>query len=157
MRGLILFILGIVVGAYGMHYCDRRDHGSWHRGLSSDESWRDRTDGVRDNIAEKLRQWHLTGDDIRGDLSRGGDVVRAKARVAGEKISDARVVAVIKAKFLLDRDLSARDIRVEADSGAVVLSGTAPSPELIGKAVGLALDTDGVQTVTSHLAVDSRP
>jgi len=160
MRGLIIFILGIAAGAYVMHLCDEREMGHGHHGLSlaprSDESFRDRTDDVRENIADKLRQWHLTGDDIRSDLARGGDVVRAKAKVAGEKISDARIVAVIKAKYLLDRDLSARDIRVEVEAGSVVLSGAAPSPELIGKAVALALDTDGVQTVTSHLAVQAR-
>jgi osmotically-inducible protein OsmY len=156
MRGLIIFIFGIALGAYVMHLSDEHEIGHGHHGLRREESLRDRTDDVRDNVSEKLRQWHLTGDDIRSDLARGGDVVRAKAKVAGATISDARIVAVIKAKYLLDRDLSARDIKVEADAGAVVLSGFAASPELIGKAVALALDTDGVQTVTSRLAVESR-
>ena len=156
MRGLILFILGVVVGGYAMHYCDQRDHGTGRHGLRRDDSLRERTDSVRDDVADKLRQWHLTGDDIRSDLARGGEVVRAKARVAGERISDARVVAVVKAKYLLDRDLSAREIRVEVSGGAVVLSGVVASPELVGKAVALALDTDWVHTVTSHLAVEAR-
>jgi len=154
MKYLFLLILGIVIGGYAMHVYDR-DHGDWGRGLSGDDSLRDRADTVRGNIADKLREWHLSGDDIRNDLARGGDVVRDKASLAGAKISDVRVVAVIDAKYILDRDLSARKIKVEATAGAVVLSGVVASPELIGKAIALALDTDGVRTVTSRLAVET--
>ncbi|HZP60055.1 MAG TPA: BON domain-containing protein [Opitutaceae bacterium] len=104
-----------------------------------------------DEISQKLAEWHLTPDDIKNDLARTGAVVRTRAKAVGEKIDDARIVAVIKAKFVLDRDLSARDIRVEAHQGAVTLNGTVATPALVGKAVVLALDTEGVQTVAAQL------
>jgi osmotically-inducible protein OsmY len=64
---------------------------------------------------------------------------------------------VVKAKYTLDKELSARTIEVSADNGLVTLRGTAPSEALIGKAVGLALDTDGVTQVKSLLTVQSTP
>ena len=142
MRGIFIFLLGVLVGGYAMHVRDRPEN--------------PRTEGVRDDVARHLRQWHLTGDDIRADLGRGGEVVRDKARVAEARISDARVAALIKAKYVLDRDLSARDIGVEVKGGRVVLTGTVGSPDLVGRAVALALDTDGAEKVTAHLAVEAK-
>jgi osmotically-inducible protein OsmY len=75
--------------------------------------------------------------------------------VAGEKISDVRILAVIKAKYVLDRDLSARDIAVDVSDGAVTLTGTVPSPEFVGRATALALETDGARSVTARLTVRS--
>jgi osmotically-inducible protein OsmY len=80
-------------------------------------------------------------------------VVRSKAAVAGEKITDARILTVIKAKYVLDRDLSAIDINVDCKDGDVVLNGTVASADLIGRAAVLALDTNGVRNVTSRLTV----
>jgi len=156
MRGLIIFLLGVVAGGYAMHVYDRRGDHAWHRRPESAEAWRNRADNLGDDISEKLRLWHLTGDDIRDDLSHTGEIVRQNAAVAGARIDDARIGAVIKAKLLLDHDLSARDIRVEVDGVDVILTGTAPTTDLVGKAMGLALDTDGVRQVVSHLRVEVR-
>ena len=112
---------------------------------------RDSAVGVGDTISDKLAAWHLAPDDIRADLARTGEVVRAKSQVAGARIADARIVTVIKAKFVLDHYLSARDLRVESHDGQVTLAGTVSSPDLIGRAVALALDTDGVRNVASRI------
>ena len=104
-------------------------------------------------MEDKLVQWHLTSDDIKADLAKTGKVVRANAQVAGEKIDDARIAAVIKAKYLLDRDISAFDISVDVTDGKVVLSGRGPSEAIIGRAIELALDTNGVSNVSSNLAL----
>jgi hyperosmotically inducible periplasmic protein len=108
---------------------------------------------VKETVSEKLEDWHLTGDDIKADLAKSGEVVRSKAHVAGEKIADARIVTVIKAKYVLDRDLSALDIAVAVDSGEVMLTGSVVSADLIGRAIRLALETDGVLRVRSRLAI----
>jgi osmotically-inducible protein OsmY len=71
--------------------------------------------------------------------------------VAGQAIGDAAIVGEIKAKYVMDKDLSARDIHVDCTDGYVTLSGTVASPDLIGKAVVLALDTHGVRNVTAKL------
>jgi len=117
---------------------------------------RDTASRVKETVAGKLEDWHLTPDEIKADLAKTGEVVRTKAHAAGATIADARIVTVIKAKYVLDRDLSAIDIAVSADSGEVVLAGSVASPELIGRALQLALDTDGVRRVTSKLAVQTK-
>ncbi len=114
---------------------------------------RDAANRVKDAVTGKLEDWHLTPEEIKADLARTGEVVRTKARAAGETIADARIVAVIKAKYVLDRDLSALDLSVSAHAGEVTLTGGVATPELIGRAIQLALDTAGVNRVTSKLTV----
>jgi osmotically-inducible protein OsmY len=62
-------------------------------------------------------------------------------------------VVAIKAKYAADPDLSVWSISVSCHEGHVTLSGTVPNPEGVGKAVALALQTDGVQDVTSTLEI----
>ena len=112
---------------------------------------------VRDLAAEKIVEWHLTPEEIKAELERTGRVVRAKTDAAVAKseviIDNARVVAVIKTKLVGDPQLSARQITVVSEQGIVTISGTVPSAELIGRAITLALETEGVTQVVSLLTV----
>jgi len=112
---------------------------------------------VKNAVSDKLVEWKLTPSDIKADLEKGGRVVRNKTVAAGEKVAtvadNAHIVTVIKSKYVADSDISAFKIDVDADAGSVTLKGTAKSPEAIGKAIALALDTDGVTQVTSLLTV----
>lgn len=137
------FIIGIIIGAYGMRLYERREYA---RG-----GYVSAPGAANDTWSGRIRQWHLTPDDIRGDLDRTGEVVRSNADVVGQKLDDARIVATIKAKYLLDRDLSAIDIHVQSREGDVLLTGTVASPALIGRAVAMALDTGGVHRVVARL------
>jgi len=114
-----------------------------------------------DYITRKLRQWNLTPDEIKRDLARARDVVREKGRVLGDKVkaatADATVIAKIKAKYTLDDQLSALAIIVDSRDGHVKLSGKVASVDLIGRAIVLALDTDGVTDVVSSLQVETKP
>ena len=114
---------------------------------------------TKDAISAKLTEWNLTPSDIKTDLEKTGRVVRDKTLAAGETVGgaldNARLVTVINGKFVADSDLSARKINVDADNGVVTLTGTADSTELIGRAVALALHTDGVSQVISLLTVHS--
>ncbi len=158
MKFILGFILGAVVGAYGLRFYEERTAvPPMTSNPSVGDTTRDSVAGVGDAISEKLVQWHLSGDDIRSDLAQGGQVVRAKAAVVGAHISDARIVTVIKAKYVLDHNLSARDITVEAQDGRVSLAGSVPSAGLVGRAIALALDTDGVLNVTSRIVVSPPP
>lgn len=107
-----------------------------------------------DAVAQELRQARLMPDDLRKDLAETGQVVRTKAVAAGQAVSDARILSVIKAKYLLDGSLSAFDIHVTVEAGKVTLDGSVTSLDLIGRAVAVALGTDGVRSVTSHLVVE---
>ena len=110
-----------------------------------------------DAMRSKFAALHLTGDEIKDDLARTGKVVRRSARDAGAAIADAtadaRITAKIKAKLVADRSLSAWQISVNTTDGHVTLAGIVSSPELIGKAMLLALETDGVRDATSNLQV----
>lgn len=112
---------------------------------------------VKNAVSDKIVEWKLTPSDIKADLEKGGRVVRSKTVAAGEKIAtvadNARIVTVINAKYVADSDVSALKINVDADAGMVTLKGTAKSPDAIGKAIALALDTDGVTQVVSLLTV----
>jgi len=139
-----IFLLGLFIGGFAVHYYDRNEPGE--TAVASDSR------ATRDNISDKLAQWHLSSDDIKADLAKTGQVVRENTRAAGEHLSDARIVTVIKAKYVLDKDLSALDIHVDSQDGLVTLTGTVASAEAIGKAVVLALDTSGVHNVTAKLS-----
>ncbi len=143
MRGFLVFLIGLALGGYAMHLYDQREFGG--------SAVAGGTEPVGDRLAAKIAQWHLRPEDLRADAARGGAIVRSNAQVVGDEFSDARIVVVIKAKYTLDHDLSARDIRVACRDGAVALSGSVDSPELVGRAVALALDTSGVRTVTARL------
>lgn len=118
---------------------------------------RDAAVSAKDSIARHLDEWHLSGDDIKRDLQKGGEIIRVKAQSAGSSIalaaSNAKLETVIQTKYSLDKDLSPRSIKVSADQGKVLLTGTVASEDLIGRAVALALDTEGVAEVKSQLAV----
>jgi hypothetical protein len=165
MKNAFIFLLiGAIIGFCSLRLYERRENVSNDGGASLTARARstvgetaakteDAANRVKDSVADKLQEWHLTPDDIKTDLAQTGEVVRTKARAAGEAIADTRVLAVIKSKYVLDRDLSAWDIGVDVNEGNVTLTGKIPSPDLLGRAVALALDTAGVRLVTAKLAV----
>lgn len=112
---------------------------------------------MKEAIQDKLRDHSLDSEAIKEELGRTGKVVRQLAREVGtavaEATADARTTATIKAKFVTDSDLSALSISVNTTNGVVTLSGTVSSYELIGKAMLLALETEGVREVVSTLQV----
>lgn len=75
------------------------------------------------------------------------------AREMGGRLGDAGIIALIKGKYVMDRDLSALAITIECTNGHVILTGTAASPELMTRAADLARQTKGVTEVTSRLTV----
>lgn len=151
MKSLSIFVLGLLIGVLGYHFYLQRQAppGDFRAPV---ERARTGAREVGDRVAEKLADWNLTGDDIKRDLAEGGRVIRNKARVAGARIDDARIVSVIKAKYVLDDGLKALDIKVNCRDGHVQLRGQVPSHEAIGRAVALALETDGVVEVDAELA-----
>lgn len=87
-----------------------------------------------------------------------GKVVRRSARhlgnVVADATADARITTAIKAKLAANPDLSALDISVDTPAGRVTLAGKVASPELIGRAMALALETTGVDGAVSTLQVN---
>ncbi len=151
---LLFLLLGALIGAASYHLYLRQEAGpgSTRTQLSAAAN---RTESAAasatDAIGNKLRDWKLTPADIKADLQKAGKVVRTQAKAAGEELSDARIIAVIKGKYALESDLSALAINIDCANGHVTLRGEAASAELIGKAIRLALETSGVIEVESLL------
>lgn len=168
---LFIFILGVAAGACGLYYYQNQPAekpakkdappaagaGAAEKNPTLSDRVRDDVKAAGNAVANKLTEWHLTPDDISKEIEHTGQVVRTKAVAVGETVansaSNARLVAAIKTKYALDKELSARAIEVDCDKGQVTLRGNVASPTLIAKAIGLALDTEGVTKVQSLLAV----
>ncbi len=158
---LIFFLLGALAGGASLYLYRESEPAAAESGArpaktSLADRARETAADARDSLTRKLQEWDLDTDAIKRDLARGGEIVRSKAKVAGEKITDARIIAVIKAKYVVERDLSAMDIRVACVDGQVTLSGTVTNAEHLGRAVALALDTDGVHNVVSKVTLATK-
>ncbi|CAM2948546.1 BON domain-containing protein [Rariglobus hedericola] len=129
------------------------------RADSAAEKTKDAAVDAKDAVAAKLTEWKLTPSDIKSDLEKSGRVVREKTLAAGEKVGgaldNARIVTVINGKFVADSNLSALKINVDADNGIVTLTGEVATLDLVGRAVAVALNTDGVSQVIALLKVES--
>jgi len=165
MRGFSTgLILGIVLGAVGFWFVQKKAHEhpeAEQRYEQSAAQLRGNATEAAHNMSDALRAkldtLDLRPDQIKEELTRSGKIFRRKAQEGGDPVvsaaSDARVITETKAKYAADATLSAGSISVDCAQGHVALSGTVSSPEEIGRAVAVALDTDGVRDVTSTLEV----
>lgn len=112
---------------------------------------------AKDTIADKMAEWKLSPSDIKEDFQKTGRIVRTKSQTVGQRVGevfdDARIVTSIKAKYVTDSHLSAFAINVDANKGTVTLNGTVKSLDHAGRAMALALDTEGVTSVISLLLI----
>ena len=155
MRTLFALILGAAIGGVAVWFYSHQ--GNDPRVRSAGQTVENVARSARDSAQNELRVLHLRPEDIKDELARTGQVVRRAASDAGHALADAtadaRVTTTIKGKLLASRDLSALNISVNTTAGVVTLSGTVGSPELISKALLLAMETDGVREVVSTLQV----
>jgi osmotically-inducible protein OsmY len=158
VRVFLALIIGVALGAAVFWYYSSNQHKDSVR--ETGEKIENATKSARDTIQEKLKSLNLRTDDIKDELAKTGQVVRRKAKEAGQVIADAtadaRVTGAIKAKLVADPDLSALSISVNTTAGVVTLSGTVASEDEISKAMLLAMETDGVTQVVSTLQVKTK-
>jgi osmotically-inducible protein OsmY len=155
MKTFLALVLGVAFGAAAVWFYStyRNDP----RMRSAEQKVENAAKTTSDAAQDKLRALHLSSEDIKEELARTGGVVRREASAAGHAIADAtadaRITTAIKTKLLTSRDLSAFNISVNTTAGVVTLSGFVSSSEHIGKAILLAMETDGVREVLSTLQV----
>jgi osmotically-inducible protein OsmY len=105
-----------------------------------------------------MAQWKLTASDIQADLDNRREIVRTKDENVGAATAtnDKSVIeSMVKGRLEADSDIAALKIKVDADKhGDVTLKGKARSAEEVGRAIALALDTEGVTKVTSKIKLD---
>lgn len=129
MKTFLALILGAILGIAGYIYYQRTQHPTMaQRTEDAVDATRDKAGELKDRVVEGSRK-------------------------VGERVDDARIVAAIKSKYVLDKDLSALAISVSCRDGQVLLTGSAGSDDLIARAIALAKETSGVAGVSSQLVV----
>ncbi len=138
MKSLIFLLIGIIVGAGAVLFLTA--------GQPEDNG-----------LEARMEALELRAEDIQQELAEQGEVVRRKAReVSDEAIDtagDLRITATIEARMATDPELSMFDISVSTSEGKVTLTGSVESPEHVGRATALALETEGVREVVSMITV----
>jgi hyperosmotically inducible periplasmic protein len=151
----LALIIGIILGGLGLWYFTTNQGAS--QAKLAGQQIQNAAASAKDVVEEKLRVLDLRTNDIKDELARTGQVIRRKARDAGQTIADAtadaRITTAIKAKLIANRDLPGVGISVNTTAGVVTLSGFVGSAEQISKAMLLAMETDGVREVVSTLQV----
>ena len=149
---MLSFLVGVAAGALG-HWYLQQEEGK--RAMAA----------AREKVvsgAERAKEVVLQGvDEIREEFNRTGRVVRDKMTGAASSSTNsnssgqADVTAAVKGRLAADTELQRSTIQVESTNGVVTLSGTVSSYEQVGRAMKLALESDGVQRVVSILQVTS--
>ena len=155
MKAFLGFIIGLLIGGAAM-WAYQNNHANTYMA-----SARDRTEQAATSVGnaaeDQMHKLHLDTGDIKDELARTGKVIRDKAQEVGQKISDAtadtRITTEIKGKMVADQGLSSLHISVNTTGGVVTLSGSVSNVDDIGKAMYVALNTDGVSQVISTLQV----
>ncbi|MCA1742570.1 MAG: BON domain-containing protein [Desulfonatronovibrio sp.] len=164
---IIGILIGVIIGIGALWYITAgretpEVQQTEERGADKAQEAKDSVMDVMEQTSQafqaKMEAWELRPEDIRKDIEEHGEVVRRKAREVGETVSDAasdaRITTTIKTRLAADSDLSAFSVSVSTTDGKVTLSGKVNSPEMVGKAVALALETEGVREVVSTLQVE---
>lgn len=153
---LIALLLGAALGATGLWFVQKEVSRSvQEKAAEASAAAASVAQDLKRTLASKLETLELRSGEIRSELEKTGQVVRRKAREVGEAAADAaadaRITAEIKGKLTADAELSVFAVSVATTNGRVTLSGKVSSPELIGKAILLALEVDGVRDVVSTI------
>jgi osmotically-inducible protein OsmY len=106
----------------------------------------------------RMMEWKLSASDIQADLANNNPIVRTKNNAAGTptgNVDKSVLKSSVESRLAANSDLAALKLDVDADKdGEINLSGKASSAEQVGRAIALALDTDGVNKVTSKIKLD---
>lgn len=118
----------------------------------SDGGRRDPVAGFQDAVKNQGRKAvqaveHKVDQSV-DDLKKSIDETGAKI---GQKVSDATLLAKVKARLVREKSLDGFKIDVDVVNGVVSLKGIVPSLEARALAIKLAHDTDGVKSVTADL------
>jgi len=103
-----------------------------------------------------MTEWRLSATEIQSDLDSGVTIVRTKDTIVGAptgSTDDEVVKTMVKGKLQADSNTAKGTFDVEAKNGEVMLKGTADSAASVGRAIALALDTQGVTKVSSDVKI----
>lgn len=110
-----------------------------------------------DKIEAKYQEWKLNAQDLEADLAAKRPIVRTKsvAGAATGNVDRSTLKSAVEGRIKADSELSNLKLDINAKSnGEIELEGKALNAQQIARAMGLALDTEGVQKVTSKIDID---
>jgi hyperosmotically inducible protein len=110
-------------------------------------------------VTTRITEWRLSPSEIQADLDRGVAIVRTKETVVGAPTGttdDEVIKTMVKGKLQADNETAKAMIDVDSKNGEVSLKGSADSASEVGRAIALALDTQGVTKVSSDIKVSSQ-
>jgi len=108
------------------------------------------------DVSSRITEWRLSANEIQKDLDSGAVIVRTKESVVGAPTGnsdDSVIETMVKGKLQSDKEVASSQIDVAAKNGEVTLKGSADSADHVGRAIALALDTQGVTKVSSEIKV----
>jgi osmotically-inducible protein OsmY len=109
-------------------------------------------------VSSRITEWRLGASELQSDLDKGTTIVRTKDSVVGAPTGatdDDVIKTMVKGKLQADSQVSNASIDVDAKNGEVTLKGSADKADIVGRAIALALDTQGVTKVSSDVKVSS--
>lgn len=110
-------------------------------------------------VTARMSQWKLNPSDIQADLNNNKDIIRTKGTEVGAptgRMDKSVIESAVKARLESDSSIAPLKLKVSANKeGDVKLSGKADSAQEVGRAIALALDTQGVTKVTSKVRLNS--
>lgn len=109
------------------------------------------------DVSARVTEWKLSNSDLQADIAAKRDIVRTKTNAGTPvgNIDKSALKAAVETRVRSDSQLAPFKLDVEIDHQTeVVLTGKARTADEIGRAIALALDTDGVTKVTSKIKLD---
>jgi osmotically-inducible protein OsmY len=110
------------------------------------------------DVSARITEWRLSATEIQSDLDSGVTIVRTKESIVGAptgRMDDEMLEKSVTEKLQADSEVSKAMIDVEAKDGEVTLKGTVESADHVGRAIALALDSEGVNKVSSEIKVSA--
>jgi osmotically-inducible protein OsmY len=92
--------------------------------------------------------------ELKQKAAETAERIKTESVKAGEKLEDVWLATKIHGKFVGDRDIKARDVKVSANDSVVTLKGRVLNESEHQLALTLAKNTDGVKQVVDDLDVE---
>lgn len=109
------------------------------------------------DLSAKFSEWRLSAQEIQADLAADRPIVRTKSNAGAPTGSTDKsaLQSAVEARIKGDSQLANLKLDINADrAGEIQLEGKAQTAEQVGRAIALALDTEGVSKVTSKIDLD---
>jgi hyperosmotically inducible protein len=107
-------------------------------------------------LAEKARDNtvnYFKSPDVKEDIDAAKQALKNAGSGLGSSANDTAITASVSAAIARDPELGPRQIEVVSKSGAVKLSGSAPTAEAKSRAEQIARTVSGVDSVDNRLTV----